>query len=69
MTAKPCVRCGSQEMEDGRPKAQHLVKFRPNRIGFFALRSSVSLQARMCRSCGLVELAGDPRELRDLLRA
>ena len=68
MTGKPCARCGSHESEDGRLKAQHLTKFRPDRVGFFAFRSSVRLTARMCRSCGLVELAGDPRELRDLLR-
>ncbi len=69
MTTTPCTRCGSHEMEDGRPKAQHLVKFRPDRVGFFALRSAVRLTARMCRSCGLVELQGDPRELQDLLRS
>lgn len=66
MTTTGCARCGSQEGTDGTLRGQHLTRFRPTRIKF--LRSGVPLTARMCRSCGHVELQGDPKKLRDLLR-
>ncbi len=66
MAEQPCARCGSQEAEDGTLRGQHLTRFRPTRIKFW--RSGVRLSARMCRSCGHVELQGDPKKLRELLR-
>ena len=68
MAEQACARCGSQESEEGSLKARHLFAFRPKRARFLALSMSVRLTARMCRSCGPVELRGDPRKLRDMTR-
>jgi hypothetical protein len=66
MNTRSCARCGNQEAEDGTLRGQHLTRFRPTRIPFW--RAGIRLKARMCRSCGNVELQGDPKELRELLR-
>ena len=58
-----CVRCGSTSLEAG-SLADMPARFIADTNGRpLAKLRGISLSARICRECGLVELTGDPKDL------
>ena len=58
-----CVRCGSLSLKAGR-LADMPARFIADTNGRPLERlRGISLSARICRECGLLELTGDPEEL------
>ncbi len=58
-----CVRCGSTSLEAGH-LADMPARFIADTNGRPLERlRGISLSARICRECGLVELMGDPKKL------
>lgn len=64
----PCLKCGAPQVEPGRLQGKQRTGFRPERIKFFTFRSTVKVDATMCRACGRIELSGDPQQLENMLR-
>ncbi len=63
-----CNRCGSSGgFEEGVVQSGGTISFRPKATKFLQLSpSNMSLAARICMSCGLIELSGDVEKVESL---
>ena len=62
-----CNRCGSDELLDGSLNSSGLVRFRPQGVSFFTLRTAdIDLKTRICMACGSINLEGDIEKLKAL---
>ena len=70
MAQKPtCNRCGSDELVGGKLNSSGQVRFRPEEVKFFNLRTAdISVKTRICMACGSINLEGDIEKLK-LLRS
>ncbi len=64
-----CVACGHSQLVGGKIQSTGNVYFRPAKTRFFSLLESfVGMEARVCPSCGFVQLFTDTKKLDKLLR-
>ncbi len=67
MSAKKCVRCGSEMLAVGGLYGPRRMSFRPEGTKFLTLETGdVLTKASMCRECGLIEITGDVEKLQRL---
>lgn len=65
---KSCTRCGAGLPAAGNLESSGRLRFRPDGVQFFTLRTAdVSVAAQMCPACGDISLRGDVNKLDALL--
>ena len=64
-----CPRCGSTELGTGWVQSTGKVSFRPDHAKFFTHRfADIRVGGRMCYACGNIELIGDVKKARSLVK-
>ena len=62
-----CSRCGETEFEEGAVQSAGTISFRPKGTKFLTMSpGNVSISARICMNCGLIELNGDIEVIKSL---
>ena len=62
-----CNRCGSEDFEEGAVQSSGTISFRPKATKFLQLvPGNMSINARICMSCGLIELSGAVEKVKSL---
>ena len=63
-----CNRCGSSgDFEEGVVQSGGTISFRPKATKFLQLSpSNMSISARICMNCGLIELSGKVKKVESL---
>ena len=63
-----CNRCGSSgDFEEGVVQSGGTISFRPKETKFLQLApGNMNISARICMSCGLIELSGDVEKVESL---
>ncbi len=60
-----CNRCGNDELVVGRLNSSGQVRFRPEEVKFFNLRTAdISVKTLICMACGSINLEGDIEKLK-----
>ena len=66
---KKCIRCGSTQLASGWVQSTGKMSFRPDKVNFFALKTAdLSVTGIMCLDCGTIELLGDTKKARSLVK-
>ena len=64
-----CLRCGSTDLGTGWLQSTGKVGFRPDHAKFFTHRfADVRVNSRICYACGNIELTGDVKKARSLVK-
>ena len=67
---KKCLRCGGTNLEPGSIQSSGRVCFRPKRAKFISTKvADVSVKAHICIDCGHMELVGDAKKAKLLVKA
>jgi hypothetical protein len=66
---KTCMRCGSTELVAGWAQSTGKVCFRPDKARFLIPKTAdVPVHSIMCLECGTIELVGDVKKGRSLIK-
>ena len=66
---KECMRCGGTQRAMGKTQSSGRVYFRPDKVNIFALNTAdLAVKGIMCLDCGTIELVGDIKKARSLVR-
>lgn len=66
---KQCIRCGGSQFKAGWLQSTGKLYFRPDSVKFFAPKTAdLRVNGRMCMECGSVELVGDLKKARSLIK-
>jgi hypothetical protein len=66
---KTCMRCGSAKLAAGWVQSTGKVCFRPDKAKFIVPKTAdVPVDGRMCLECGAIELVGDVKKARSLMK-
>ena len=64
-----CLRCGSTDLGTGWVQSTGKVSFRPDDAKFLTYRfADIKVGSRMCYDCGNIELVGDVKKARSLVK-
>jgi hypothetical protein len=64
-----CLRCGSTDLGTGWVQSTGKVSFRPDDAKFLTYRfADINVGSRMCYECGNIELIGDVKKARSLVK-
>ncbi len=67
--AKKCIRCGSTQLSSGWVQSTGKMYFRPDSVKFLAPKTAdLSVNGRMCLECGSIELVGDLKKARSMIK-
>ncbi len=67
MAAKPCGRCGAEQIEPGTVQSTGAIYFRPVNARFLTMKTAdIRIKANICLECGAIELVGDLEKARQL---
>ncbi|MCH8127083.1 hypothetical protein IIC38_14180 [candidate division KSB1 bacterium] len=64
-----CIRCGSDDFEEGAVQSSGTISFRPKATKFLQLvPGNMTINSRICMTCGFIELTGEVEKVESLTK-